>query len=55
LEMTQAFVEAGRKYPDLSAHFELTKHAKTGQIIAIRRDLNTLDYGISHNKEVRGE
>lgn len=54
LEMTQAFVQSGLKYENLAAHFELTRQAKTGKIIAIRRDLDTLEYGISHNKEVRG-
>lgn len=54
LEMTQAFVKAGLNYGNLAAHFELTKQAKTGRIVAIRRDLDTLEYGISHNKEVRG-
>ena len=55
LEMTQAFIEAGLDQQNLAAHFELTKQFKTGKIVAIRRDLETLDYGISHNKEVRGE
>lgn len=54
LEMTQAFIKAGLENEGLAAHFELTRHAKTGKIIAIRRDLDTLEYGISHNKEVRG-
>ncbi len=54
LEMTKAFIQAGLEYSDLAAHFELIKQAKTGRIVAIKRDLETLDYGISHNKEVRG-
>jgi len=55
LEMTQAFIEAGLENDNLGAHFELAKHSKTGKIVAIRRDLQTLDYGIRHHKEVRGE
>jgi ABC-type oligopeptide transport system ATPase subunit len=57
LEMTQAFIKAGLEDKNLGsgAHFELTKHKKTGKIVAVRRDLETLDYGISHNKGVRGE
>ncbi|MEA5619675.1 AAA family ATPase [Cronbergia sp. UHCC 0137] len=55
LEMIKAFIKAGSDYPNLSTHFELTKHKRTGKIVAIKRDLDTLDYGISHNKQVRGE
>jgi len=55
LEMTQAFIKAGLEQQNLAAHFEMTRQAKTGKIVAIRRDLETLDYGISHKKEVRGE
>lgn len=54
LEMVQAFIKAGSEYSSDAAHFELARNAKTGNIVAIRRDLETLDYGISHNKEVRG-
>ena len=54
LEMTQAFIKAGLEYQNSAAHFELVRQAKTGKIIAIKRDLDTLDYGISHNEEVRG-
>ncbi|MEA5552898.1 AAA family ATPase [Anabaena cylindrica UHCC 0172] len=55
LEMIKAFIKAGSKYHNLSAHFELTKNIKKSKIVGIRRDLDTLNYGISHNKEVRGE
>ena len=54
LEMTQAFIKAGLEYQNSAAHFELVRQAKTGKIVAIKRDLDTLDYGISHNEEVRG-
>jgi AAA15 family ATPase/GTPase len=54
LEMTQAFIKAGVEYQNSTAHFELVRQAKTGKIIAIKRDLDTLNYGISHNEEVRG-
>nr|WP_254445307.1 AAA family ATPase [Anabaena sp. UHCC 0204] len=55
LEMIKAFIKAGADHENMAAHFELTKHLKTGKIIAIKRDLDTLEYGISHDKEVRGE
>jgi len=55
LEMIEAFIKAGSNYHNLAAHFELTRNVKTSKIVAIRRDLDTLEYGISHNKEVRGE
>jgi AAA15 family ATPase/GTPase len=54
LEMTEAFVKAGLERQDSAAHFELTRHEKTNKIVAINRDLETLEYGISHHKEVRG-
>jgi AAA15 family ATPase/GTPase len=54
LEMTEAFIKAGLERQDLAAHFELTRHEKTNKIVAINRDLETLEYGISHHKEVRG-
>jgi AAA15 family ATPase/GTPase len=54
LEMTEAFIKAGLERQDSAAHFELTRHEKTNQIVAINRDLETLEYGISHHKEVRG-
>jgi AAA15 family ATPase/GTPase len=55
LEMMQAFVKAGKNYENSGAHFELAKQAKSGNIVAIRRDLETLGYGIEHHKGVRGE
>ena len=55
LEMTQAFIKAGLENQNIAAHFELVRQAKTDKIVAIKRDLDTLDYGISHNEEVRGE
>jgi AAA15 family ATPase/GTPase len=54
LEMTQAFLNAGLQYRNLGVHFELARQAKTDKIVAIKRDLDTLDYGMSHNEEVRG-
>ena len=54
LEMTEAFIKAGLERQDLAAHFELTRHEKTNKIVAINRDIETLEYGISHHKEVRG-
>ena len=54
LEMTEAFIKAGLDRADSAAHFELTRSEKTNKIVAINRDLETLEYGISHHKEVRG-
>ncbi|WP_295615173.1 ATP/GTP-binding protein [Chamaesiphon sp. GL140_3_metabinner_50] len=54
LEMTEAFIKAGIDRQDSAAHFELTRHEKTNKIVAINRDLETLEYGITHHKEVRG-
>ncbi|MGM3305445.1 AAA family ATPase [Anabaena sp. WFMT] len=55
LEMIEAFIKAGSEYQKMAAHFEFTRNIKTSKIIAIKRDLDTLEYGISHKKEVRGE
>jgi AAA15 family ATPase/GTPase len=54
LEMTEAFIKAGLDRQDSAAHFELVRHEKTNKIVAINRDIETLEYGISHHKEVRG-
>ncbi|PSB58574.1 AAA family ATPase [Chamaesiphon polymorphus] len=54
LEMTEAFIKAGLDRPDSAAHFELTRHEKTNRIVAINRDLETLEYAIERHKEVRG-
>jgi AAA15 family ATPase/GTPase len=54
LEMTEAFIKAGLNRQDSAAHFELVRHEKTNKIVAINRDIETLEYGISHHKEVRG-
>ena len=54
LEMTEAFIKAGVNRQDSAAHFELVRHERTNKIVAINRDLETLEYGISHHKEVRG-
>jgi predicted ATP-dependent endonuclease of OLD family len=57
LEMLQAFADVGLE-PNQecsSAYFELARKRKTGQIIGIRRDLETLNYALEHKKGVRGE
>ena len=57
LEMLQAFADVGLE-PNQecsSAYFELAKKPKTNQIIGIRRDLETLNYALEHQKGVRGE
>ena len=57
LEMLQAFGDVGleSKQECSSAYFELAKKPKTDQIIGIRRDLETLNYALEHQKGVRGE
>ena len=57
LEMLQAFADVGLE-PNQecsSAYFEMAKKPKTNQIIGIRRDLETLNYALEHQKGVRGE
>jgi hypothetical protein len=55
IEMMQAFVKVGKNNENSGAHFELARHAKSGNILAIKRDLETLGYGIEHHKGFRGE
>ncbi|MEG4118837.1 AAA family ATPase [Microcoleus sp. N9_B4] len=57
LEMLQAFADVGLEQNQecSSAYFELAKKPKTDQIIGIRRDLETLNYALEHQKGVRGE
>ena len=55
LEILRMFISVGAANPDvLTLHYEVTQHLKTGRLMAIKRDLETLDYGITHGKEVRG-
>ncbi|WP_049802644.1 AAA family ATPase [Gloeothece verrucosa] len=58
LEMIKAFADVGLKeYPEEAAYIELARHPKTHQIIGIKRDMETLDYALEHEKGVglRGE
>ena len=58
LEMIQAFAEAGLgSDPEQFAYFELARHAKTQQIVAIHRDVQTLNYPLrmEQGKGIRGE
>ena len=57
LEMLQAFADVGLELNKecSSAYFELARKLKTNQIIGIRRDLETLNYALEHQKGVRGE
>jgi AAA15 family ATPase/GTPase len=57
LEMLKAFTEVGleSEFSDLAAHFEMARSVKTGQIIGIKRDMETLEYSLSHDRGVRGE
>ncbi|MEG4070537.1 AAA family ATPase [Microcoleus sp. Pol11C2] len=56
LEMLQAFADVGlEQNQECSAYFELAKKPKTEQILGIRRDLETLNYALEHQKGVRGE
>lgn len=54
-EMIESFVQVSEaKGFDDGAYFEMARHAKTGKIIVIRRDLDTLMYGLNEGG-VRGE
>ncbi|WP_271253573.1 AAA family ATPase [Pseudanabaena sp. Chao 1811] len=57
LEMLTAFAKVGleSEFSDLAAHFEMARSVKTGQIIGIKRDMETLEYSLSHDRRVRGE
>ena len=57
LEMLTAFTQVGleSEFSDLAAHFEMARSVKTGQIIGIKRDMETLEYSLSRNGGVRGE
>jgi len=57
LEMLKAFTEVGldEEFSGLAAHFEMARSVKTGQIIGIKRDMETLEYSLSHGRRVRGE
>jgi AAA15 family ATPase/GTPase len=57
LEMLTAFTKVGleSEFSDLAAHFEMARSIKTNQIIGIRRDMETLEYSLSHDRGVRGE
>ncbi|MEZ5671983.1 MAG: AAA family ATPase [Thiotrichaceae bacterium] len=56
LEMLTAFKEAamGTQYESEVAYFEFARHVKTGEIIAVERDIDNLDYALERHKEVRG-
>jgi len=57
LEMLTAFTKVGleSEFSGLAAHFEMARSVKTGQIIGIKRDMETLEYSLTHKKGVRGE
>ena len=57
LEMLTAFKEAamGTQYESEVAYFEFARHVKTQEIIAIKREIDNLDYALERNKEIRGE
>ncbi|WP_157871853.1 hypothetical protein [Gloeothece verrucosa] len=53
--MIQAFKDVGlAEYSDIAAYFEMTRAAKTNQIIAIKRDLETLEYALEQERPIRG-
>jgi AAA15 family ATPase/GTPase len=57
LEMLQAFTAVSLEENDAidsCAYFKLARHIKTGEILGIKHDVETLDYGLKHNKGVRG-
>ena len=55
LEMIKAFAEAGQDFPGQGAYFELAYSPRTQKIIAINRDMDTLQYDLEHGKAIRGE
>ena len=58
LEMISAFAQAGlEKEPDKFAYFELARQAPTNKIVAIYRDLETLDYTLQRDRGqgIRGD
>jgi AAA15 family ATPase/GTPase len=62
LEMIEAFADVGlgnyegcANYRGLGAYFEMSKRPKTNKIVAIKRDLETLNYALERGKGVRGE
>ncbi len=55
LEMIKAFAEAGQDFPDQGAYFELAYSPRSQNIIAINRDMDTLQYDLEHGKAIRGE
>ena len=55
LEMIKAFAEAGQDFPDQGAYFELAYSPRNQNIIAINRDMETLQYDLEHGKAIRGE
>ncbi|WP_017714004.1 AAA family ATPase [Prochlorothrix hollandica] len=58
LEMITAFTQAGlESEPEQFAYFELARHAKTQKIVAIHRNLDTLNYTLQaeQGQGVRGE
>jgi len=57
LEMLKAFAEVGleNEFSGLAAHFEMARSIKTGEIIGIERDMESLEYSLMRNTGVRGE
>ncbi|MDB9494405.1 AAA family ATPase [Spirulina major CS-329] len=55
LEMIKAFARAGHDYPGDGAYFELARSPRDDQIVAINRDIETLDYALERGKPIRGE
>lgn len=57
-EMIQAFADAGLSdtaSEDKASYFEITQSIKSGELIGIRRDLETLTYEMTQGMGVRGE
>jgi len=56
LEMLKAFTQiSSAQNEETGYYFEFARHAKTNQIIGIKYDMDVLDYGLKHQKGVRGE
>jgi AAA15 family ATPase/GTPase len=55
LEMIKAFANIAEKYESEAAYFEMARHAKTSEIIAIKLSNNVLAYRLDANEPLRGE
>jgi AAA15 family ATPase/GTPase len=53
-EMIKAFQEVATAHAIKGGYFDLTRHAKTGKILGIKTQLDTLSLKIEHKMNYRG-